>query len=327
MLIFMRADRLLSILLLLQTHRRLTAADLARRLECSERTILRDMDALSTSGIPVVADRGVGGGWRLLDGFETKLTGLKVREIQSLFLSPPPGLLADLGLKQEGELALAKLRASLPAELRAPAEFAARRILVDTRGWRDPGESVACLPVLLDALWCGRRVRFVYTGALHPAAERTVDPLGLVAKGAAWYLIATTNAGPRTYRVSRMQDAAVLEAAAPVPADFDLAAYWRNSISEFRQALPRYEATFLVQPGVIRWVKYRGWRLLDQEAHEGRNRVRLRFDAEEEALQFALSFGAELEVVEPDELRQRVIDAARAIPRLYRNTHASQHVR
>src|SRR5215471_9867538 len=285
----MRGDRLLSILLLLQTSRRLTARQLADRLEVSERTILRDMDALSASGVPVIADRGVGGGWSLLDGFETKLTGLKAREIQSLFLSPPPGLLADLGLKQEGEMALAKLRASLPAEARAPAEFAARRILVDTRGWRDPGESVACLPVLLDALWRGRRLRFVYTGALHPAAERTVDPLGLVAKGAAWYLIATTAAGPRTYRVSRIQDAAILpDAAMPVPPDFDLAAYWRNSVNEFRQALPRYEATFLVQPAIMRWVKYRGWRVLEEETHTGRVRVRLRFDAEEEALQFAL---------------------------------------
>ncbi len=239
----MRADRLLSILLLLQAHRRLTARQLAGRLEVSERTILRDMDALSGSGVPVIADRGVGGGWSLLDGFETKLTGLKAREIQSLFLSPPPGLLADLGLKEEGEAALAKLRSSLPAEMRAPAEFASRRILVDTRGWRDPGESFPCLPVLLDALWRGHRVRFVYTGALHAAAERTADPLGLVAKGATWYLIASTDGGPRTYRVSRMQDAVVLpEQAAPVPGSFDLARYWRESVADFRQALPRYEA-------------------------------------------------------------------------------------
>jgi predicted DNA-binding transcriptional regulator YafY len=267
----------------------------------------------------VIADRGVGGGWSLLDGFETKLTGLKAREIQSLFLSPPPGLLADLGLKQEGEMALAKLRASLPVEQRAPAEFASRRILVDTRGWRDPGESVACLPVLLDALWRGRRVRFLYVGSLNAPAERTVDPLGLVAKGAAWYLIAATGAGPRTYRVSRMQDAAVLaETAAPVPPDFDLAAYWRDSVAEFRQALPKYEGVFLVQPNVMRWVKYRGWRLLEQSEEGARVRVRLRFDAEEEAVQFALSFGADLEVVDPEPLRRQVIATAQAIPLVYR---------
>jgi len=314
----MRGDRLLSILILLQTHRRLTARQLAERLEVSERTILRDMDALSSSGVPVIADRGVGGGWSLLDGFETKLTGLKAREIQSLFLSPPPGLLADLGLQQEGEMALAKLRASLPAEARAPAEFAARRILVDTRGWRDPGESVACLPTLLDALWRGRRVRFVYAGALHAAGERVADPIGLIAKGAAWYLIANTGSGARTYRVSRMRDAAVLpEAAAVVPEDFDLAAYWRQSVAEFRQALPQYQAALLVKPPVMRWVRYRGWRLLEERPEGDRIAVRLRFDAEEEALQFALGFGAEIEVVEPLALRRRVVAAARAISRVY----------
>jgi predicted DNA-binding transcriptional regulator YafY len=314
----MRGDRLLSILLLLQAHRRQTARQLAERLEVSERTILRDMDALSGSGVPVIAERGVGGGWSLLDGFETKLTGLKSREIQSLFLSPPPGLLADLGLKQEGEMALAKLRASLPAEGRAPAEFAARRILVDTRGWRDPGESVSCLPTLLDALWRGRRVRFFYTGTLHAAGERVANPLGLIAKGAAWYLIATTGGEPRTYRVSRMTDAVVLPDAAPVPADFDLAAYWHESVAEFRQALPHYEALFLVRPSVMRWVKYRGWRLLEEKPEGDRIAVRVRFDAEEEAVQFALSFGADLEVVEPGALRRAVLAAARAIPLVYR---------
>jgi predicted DNA-binding transcriptional regulator YafY len=315
----MRGDRLLSILLLLQAHRRQTARQLAGRLEVSERTILRDMEALSGSGVPVIAERGVGGGWSLLDGFETRLTGLKSREIQSLFLSPPPGLLADLGLAQEGEIALTKLRASLPAEARAQAEFASRRILVDTRGWRDPGESVACLPVCLDALWRGRRVRFTYTGALHPVGERVADPLGLIAKGAAWYLIANTGSGPRTYRVSRMRDAEVLpDAAAAVPAEFDLAAYWRTSVAEFRQALPRYEAAFRVNPAVMHWVRYRGWRLMEEKPEGDSIAVRIRFDAEEEAVQFALSFGADIEVLEPGTLRRMVLSAARAIPRVYR---------
>jgi predicted DNA-binding transcriptional regulator YafY len=159
----MRADRLLSILLLLQVHRRVTARELAKRLEVSERTILRDMDALSGTGVPVMAERGTGGGWSLLDNYQTKLTGLSAAEIQSLFLGRPPRLMADLGLQQEAEAALIKLQASLPVGARDEAEFARGRILIDSRGWRDPAESVACLPVLLDALWRGRRVRFRYT--------------------------------------------------------------------------------------------------------------------------------------------------------------------
>ena len=162
-------------------------------------------------------------------------------------------------------------------------------------------------------------MRFVYAGALHATGERVADPLGLIAKGAAWYLIANTGSGARTYRVSRMRDAAVLpDAAAPVPKDFDLAAYWRQSVAEFRQALPQYEAAFLVKPAVMRWARYRGWRLLEERPEGDLIAVRLRFDAEEEALQFALGFGAEIEVVEPVALRRRVVAAARAISGVYR---------
>ena len=136
----MRADRLLSILLVMQSRRRVTARELAERLEVSERTILRDMDALSASGIPVVAERGNGGGWSLLENYQTKLTGLNPTEIQALFLSHPARLIADLGLKRQAEAAVMKLQASLPAGAREHAELARRRILIDPRGWRDPSD-------------------------------------------------------------------------------------------------------------------------------------------------------------------------------------------
>jgi len=313
----MRADRLLSILLLLQVHRRVTARDLAKRLECSERTILRDMEALSGSGVPVVAERGAGGGWSLLEGYQTKLTGLNAAEIQSLFLARPPRLMADLGLKQEADAAMIKLQASLPAGSRQQADFARERILVDTRGWRDPAESIACLPVLLDALWRERRVRFQYARVLGEPGERTGDPLGLVAKGSVWYLVAGVEGELRTYRVSRIREAAILEQPAHRPPGFDLAAYWERSAAEFREKLPRYYATFLVCPAVMRWVRYRGWRLEEEVAEGNAVRVRLRFDAEEEALQFALSFGGDIVAVEPRELRAKVLDAALAIVRRY----------
>ncbi len=313
----MRADRLLSILLLLQVNRRLTARELATRLEVSERTILRDMDALSGSGVPVVAGRGAGGGWSLLEDYQTKLTGLSLTEIQSLFLARPGRLMADLGLTHEAEAALIKLQASLPAASRQQADFARQRILIDTRGWRDPAESVACLPVLLDALWRERQVRFLYNKVLCEPSERIGDPLGLVAKGSAWYLVARMDGDPRTYRVSRMSGASIADAPAARDPHFDLAAYWERSASEFRQQLPRYYATFLANPPVMRWVRYRGWRL-EEEAPEGnRIRVRLRFDVEEEAVQFALSFGAGIQVVDPEGLRARVLEGALATVRQY----------
>ncbi len=309
----MRADRLLSILLLLQVHRRITARDLAARLEVSERTILRDMDALSGAGVPVVAERGAGGGWSLLEGYQTKLTGLNDAEIQSLFLARPDRLMADLGLKHQADAAMLKLQASLPAASRHQADFARQRILVDTRGWRDPAESVACLPVLLDALWRDRRVSFIYNRVLGEPGERTVDPLGLVAKGSVWYLIAATAEETCTYRVSRIGQAALLDEAATRPTGFDLAAYWERSAAEFRAKLPRYYAAFLASPAVMRWARYRAWRLEEETAEGELVRIRLRFDAEEEALQFALSFGAGIQVLEPEDLGVKVRAAAEAI--------------
>jgi predicted DNA-binding transcriptional regulator YafY len=228
--------------------------------------------------------------------------------------------MTDLGLKQSAETALAKLQASLPAEARPKAEFASRRILIDERGWRDPAESVACLPVLLDALWRERRVRFVYASQLSQMRERVVDPLGLVAKGATWYLVALENGEPRTWRVSRMREAAAADEAAAIPADFLLAEYWERSVTEFRAKLPHYEAEFLVRPEVMRWVKYRGWRLLEEKPEGTGVAVRLRFDVEEEAIQFALSFGADLKVVSPPALRERVLASARGIAAVYCNS-------
>jgi predicted DNA-binding transcriptional regulator YafY len=314
----MRADRLLSILMMLQIHRRLTARDLAQRLEVSERTILRDMESLSGSGVPVFAERGVGGGWGLVEGYQTRLTGLTAAEIQSLFLARPPRLIADLGLKQESEAAFLKLQASMPAHSRQMAEDARQRILIDTRGWRDPAESVACLPVLLDALWRERQVRFEYAKAGCEATVRVAGPLGLVAKGSAWYLVAAWEGEPRTYRVSRMGSAERLNQPARRPAQFDLAAYWERSALEFREKLPRYYATFLADPPVMRWVRYRGWRLEEESPEDGRVRVKVRFDAEEEAVQFALSFGGAMEVREPWELRRKVLAGAQAIVERYR---------
>jgi predicted DNA-binding transcriptional regulator YafY len=309
-----RADRLISTLLLLQVHGRLTARELAERLEISERTVLRDMDALTAAGVPIVADRGPGGGWRLIDGYQTKLTGLTAAEIQTLFFGHPPQLLAGLGLGAASEAARLKLQAALPAAGQQQAERARRSVLIDPRSWREP---LASLPLLLDALWRGRCVRFVYEREPGKASERVVDPLGLVARGSAWYLVALREGQLRTYRVSRIRDATVGERDVITPEGFDLAKYWESSTLEFRERLPRYYGTFRVASSAMRWVRYRGWRLEEEHQDGARVRVRLRFDAEEEGLQFALSLGAAVEVVEPPELRTKVLEAAHKIIELY----------
>ena len=177
---------------------------------------------------------------------------------------------------------------------------------------------MACLPVLLDALWRERRVGFVYAGPLCEARVRNVDPFGLVAKGATWYLVAKENDEARTWRVSRMRDAVLKDEISSIPAEFVLSDYWERSVTEFRAKLPQYDTEFLVQPEVLRWVKYRGWRLLESAPEGNLTAVRLRFDAEEEALQFALSFGPNLKVVAPVALREQVVAAARRIPAIYR---------
>jgi predicted DNA-binding transcriptional regulator YafY len=313
----MRADRLISIVLLLQANGRMTAESLAGRLEVSQRTILRDMDALSTAGVPVTAERGTGGGWRLIDGYETKLTGLTPAEIRSLFLARPPALLAELGIKEAADAAWLKLRAALPVGVREQAEFVRQRLLIDSRNWRDSAELLTSLPVILEALWAGRRVKFQYEKSDGDTSSRDVDPLGLVARANRWYLVAAKGDERRTYRVSRIRSAEILAEPCTRPEQFDLAAYWEASTNRFREHLPRYDATFLVTHAILPWVCYRPWRVLEQVPDGERFRVSMRFDAPEECRQFALAHGADLEVVEPQELRDYVIETARAVVAAY----------
>jgi len=314
----MRADRLLSILLLLQSNGRMTARTLAGRLEVSERTILRDMDALSGAGVPVIAERGAGGGWRLMGGYETKLTGLTTPEIQSLFLGRPPKLLADLGFKDAAEAAWLKLRAALPTSVREQAEFVRQRILVDPRGWRDSEQTIASLPILLEALWRSHKIKFQYAKADNETTEREADPLGLVARGSHWYLVATKDGEPRTYRLSRIVDVELLEAPSERSPAFDLAEYWEESTARFRAQLPSYLATFRITRSGLPWLAwYRSSRVVDETPEGDQYRVTLRFDGLADAAHFALALGTEVLVLSPPELRERVAATARLVAESY----------
>jgi len=314
----MRADRLLSILLLLQVHRRQTARELAHRLEVSERTIHRDMEALSAAGFPVFAERGTGGGWMLVEGYKTNLTGLNKDEIQALFLTKPLRVLADLGLDKASDAAMLKLSAALPSAHRDNAEHARQRIHIDPAGWNRAEEAVRLLPMLQQAVWQERKLRFTYErgGGCDPV-ERLADPLGLVAKGSAWYLVAAVEGEIRSYRVSRIVDAELTDDRCIRPNDFDLAGYWEQSTVNFKAQLPQYTAVVRAHPDVFPRLRFAGRfaRIGQAEAPDadGWRRVTLRFDVEEMAVEWALSFGAMLEVLEPAILREKVIAAAKSL--------------
>lgn len=310
----MRADRLLSILLLLQTHERLTGRELATRLEVSERTIHRDMEALSAAGVPVVAERGAGGGWSLLESYRTNLTGLNLSEIQALFVAVPAHLMNDLGLQQASERALIKLLAALPGERsRHDAAFMRQRIHIDGASWKQEPELVEWLPVIQDSLWQERRLLMSYQRSDGTTAERLVDPLGLVAKGRIWYLVADVEGQTRTYRVSRIQKAELQDEPIIRPLDFDLAAFWVESSAQFKANLPRYCATFHVDPEIIHDMQYAGQiEYISPLDAEGWLNVEMRFEIELQARAFALGFGGQLDVIAPAELRETVLKLAQA---------------
>lgn len=309
----MRADRLLSILLQLQLHGRMTGRDLAKRLEVSERTIHRDMEALGAAGVPVVAERGARGGWTLMDGYRTNLTGLSDSEVQALFVSKPSRLLADLHLEKASDAALVKLLTVLPAVTRRNAELARQRIHIDLSGWTRSREPVPHLPLLQDAVWRDRKVRMLY--GEEPAHERTIDPLGLVAKGSAWYVIGGIDGDIRTYRVSRIRDAEMLDETFARPADFDLARFWDESATRFRERLPRFPVVIRAQKSSLRWIESMlRFGAIDGVTEDGeRIRIALHFDAEEVAHAVLLGFGEAVEVLEPLPLRDSIVATATRI--------------
>jgi predicted DNA-binding transcriptional regulator YafY len=302
----------------------MTSRDLASRLEVSERTIHRDMEALSGAGIPVTAARGLGGGWSLLGDYRTSLTGLNEAEIQSLFLTKPPKLLADLRLEKASDGALLKLLASLPSTFRQGAERARQRILVDVSGWSRREEAVPFLPVLQEALWMERKLEIVYErGENSEPVERLISPMGLVAKGSVWYLVGAVDGHVRTYRVSRISTVHVLDEAAPIPTEFNLAEYWEQSASTFKSSASKYLASFWVSPSVVLRLSFAGRfaRVMetDETDERGWKKVNVGFDVEEMACEYAVSFGPNLEVIEPLTLCEKVIAMTKATLEFYAN--------
>jgi predicted DNA-binding transcriptional regulator YafY len=314
----MRAARLVQLLLLLQARGRLTAAALATELEVSERTIHRDVEALSAAGVPIYAERGPHGGFQLVDGYRTRLTGLTGDEAEALFLSGMPGPAAELGLGTVVAAARLKVLAALPAELRTRASRLVERFHLDAASWFNAGESVPHLGVVADAVWEANRITVGYRRA-GGEVDRILEPLGLVLKAGIWYLVARADEQIRTYRISRFSRVTPTGDGFERPAAFDLAGHWHASIAEYERDTPRIEVTVRVHERAIGLladlVGIRAVRAGEEvpEAEEGWRRLRLWIDWPEEVPGRLLALGDRLEVVEPAEVRERVVELASGV--------------
>lgn len=336
----MRASRLVSLLLLLQSRGNMTAQEMADELEVSLRTIYRDVESLSVAGVPIYADRGPAGGYRLLEGYRTRLTGLTTEEAESLFLTGMPGPAAELGLGAVLAAAELKLMAALPKKLAERAGRVRERFHLDVPGWFHGGDPVPYLSAVADAVWKQKRVHVRYRRwGTPPEVTRTLDPLGLVLKAGNWYLVARSPAsatgGDRTYRVDRILELEILDEEFERPADFDLVEFWGAYLDRFRANMFTGEAVVrfspegmerlrhLLTPGVIRAAQENA----GEPDEDGWVRTTVPIESIRHAHVEMLKFGGDVEVLSPPELRDRLAASARAVLDLYAEVPSAARTR
>jgi predicted DNA-binding transcriptional regulator YafY len=319
----MRADRLLSLLMLLQTRGRMTAEDLADELEVSVRTIYRDLTALSASGVPVYCERGPGGGVAFVEEYRTTLTGLTADEARALFMMSVPAPLTQLGVGQVLKAAMLKLSAALPDSRRSDEARARQRIHLDSSWWFQSEEPVPCLQTIQQAIWKDRKLDLNYRSHFGASVEQVVAPYGLVAKANLWHLVYAREGVVRVVRVSQVLEARMLDESFDRPADFDLAAFWERWCADY-ESQPPFVARVRVSPQMIPSLRYfleerfrnlssrdlppdpDGWVTLD-----------LPFESFSTARTRLLGLGRAVEVLEPTALRKSIIDYAEQIKNLY----------
>jgi predicted DNA-binding transcriptional regulator YafY len=322
----MRADRLLSLLMLLQTRGQMSAQELSEELEVSERTIYRDIVALSASGVPVYASRGPGGGVRLIEEYRTTLTGLTPEEARALFMMSIPAPLMQLGMGEKFKGALLKLSASLPDTRRADEARTRQRIHLDSSWWFQSEQEIPCLQTIQKALWQDRRlcirVRWEF---FNTEFEQEADPYGLVAKANVWYLVYGRGGSPHVTRVSQIVEADLLPEGFIRPPEFDLEAFWEAWCREY-ESQPPFCAQVRVAPEALPLLaEYVGDRaragLMQRRPPDidGWVTLDLPFESFVAARTRLLGLGRAVEVLEPESLRRSLIDFAEQIVGFYKN--------
>lgn len=323
----MRASRLLSILLLLQTRGRMTAEALAAEFEVSVRTIYRDIDQLSAAGAPVYADRGRSGGFQLLDGYRTRLTGLTDAEAETLFLGGLSGPAAQMGFSGAVTTMQLKLLAALPPERQAAAERLAGRFHLDPVGWYQNPDEAGRLPAITQAVWNSQRISVRYE-SWKGEVRRELEPLGLILKAGLWYLAARPADGhgrePRTYRVANILDLTVSDLAFERPETFDLAGWWTETSRRFETEIFTGQATLRLSHEGLRRLARLGVEqsriaaAVDAAPGDGWAEVVVPIESVEHAAIDFMRLGAEAEVLAPPALRVEMRRTAERLAALYR---------
>ncbi|MFE2377203.1 helix-turn-helix transcriptional regulator [Streptomyces sp. NPDC059398] len=335
----MRAARLIKMVLLLQSRPMMTAAELAQELDVSERTVTRDALALSEAGVPVYAERGRSGGYRLIGGYRTRLTGLARSEAEALFLSGLPGALREMGLDDAASAARLKVSAALLPSLRDAPASATQRFHLDAPGWYQEPSTPELLAPLARAVWADSRISARYRRRDGSAVERTLEPYGLVLKAGVWYLCAraeprsgdgcSVDDGPgdfRVYRIDRFTALTLHEDGSFVrDEEFDLPAFWEERAAGFARSLLAADVVVRLSAPGAESLPYAVDRAAANEAltaasapdELGRVTVALPVESLDVAYAQLLSLGPDVEVLEPPELRARFADALRAAARLY----------
>lgn len=319
----MRASRLLSIQMMLETQGPMSAAALAEALEISVRTLHRDIDQLSSAGVPIYAERGRTGGFRLLGGWNTRLTGLTPSEAQVVFLSGLAGPAADLGLDKPLQGARLKLLTSLPESLRTEAQKMQSRFHLDPVDWYREADAVPYLAIVAETVWTDRQLSMCYE-SWRDKVERVVHPLGLVLKAGTWYLVAATDGKPRTYRISNVKHATMLEQKARRPERFDLARYWAQSVARFESEIYTDHADVLATPVGLKNLRYLNAAVAGAVAEarptrrrDGRVALRIPVESLEHGAGQLLRLAPEVEVTEPARLRKAIVSRLRQISAFY----------
>lgn len=316
----------MSLLLLLQTRGRMTAQELADALEVSVRTVYRDVEALGASGVPVYAERGPAGGYRLLDGYRTRLTGMTSVEAQALVLAGVPGPAAELGLGSALAAAELKVRAALPAELADRGDRIRHRFHLDAPTWFREPEPTPHLAALADAVWADRRVRVRYRRWRAPReVTRDLAPLGLVLKAGRWYLVAAVDGDVRTYRVGAILDLSVLDEPAERPDGFDLARCWQEHADRYERGVYRAEATVRMTAAALEYMPFVFPSAMSRAARaaagepdaDGWLLTTVPIESIKHGHTELLKLGAEVEVLAPAELRERFTATAQRLAALY----------